>query len=593
MGKSKLSTLGAVRAGARLGAVTSKWERRWFCLTASGELQWHSADGDQTVLEAADSCIVFNALVTSSKDLLETEVGAEINDVSGQYYLLIATATRRLTLRTDSSAERDRWAAHLAEIARPGGLPIKFSDLPKPPTNVSAEPEMIFALAPMHWDSERDGGQMVISAEDFKDMSARHPMLASPSTVSDIYHGLVTNDQTPDAMLSFDRFQCYVSYLTKSQTEAPAFGAIKTSLDLPAEVLLIRTEELVQSTTKNLPVNNGTLYLTDTHLIHQAWDLDLPLNMITLACIKEVKEVAASGLLSLSDTLVLIGVDVLQVRRHEVSGKYHMEDAVQYHNVDYRLQFSVIKDMLLASGGGGGRRGLWLDILSEMVLAHRISKSFDPSLHAASKLPRFVAGTLVQARAIFRTSGFYSRALLTCTNDPEAGKQWVDSASSSIFPVMLSGYGTVEELSPESTSDASVSAELVHATPTVAPTEDSGSNPSLATYQTSPGAEMAPITTAVADKAVQQRKTPNKKLSANAETFKTLFRAPGFHNLCRTAASLVVLFTIFTFNSIPLTTGPSAPDGAHDAFPSQLQILRVSPSLLLSGVLAIAALRRW
>jgi hypothetical protein len=606
LGKSKLSTLGAVRAGVRLGAVTSKWERRWFCLTASGELQWHSADGDQTLVQVADSCIIFNALITSSKDLLETEVGAEINEVSGQYYLLIATATRRLTLRTDSSAERDRWAEHLAAIARPGGQPAKVLDLPKPPSNVSAEPELVFASAPMRWDSERNGGQMVISADNFRDMCARHPTLASPRTVSDIYHGLVTNDQPFDAMLTFDRFECYVNYLAKSQTEAPAFGALKTSLGLPAGVLLIRTEELVQSTTKNLPVNNGTLFLTDTHLIHQAWDSDLPLNIISLACIKEVKEVAASGILSIADTLVLIGVDVLQVRRHEISGKYHMEDAVPYHGVDYRLQFSVIKDMLLASGGGGGRRGLWLDILSEMILAHKISTSFDPSLHAASKLPRFAAGTLVQARAIFRTSGFYSRALLLCTNHPDAGRQWVESVSTSLFPVIPAEGGTVEELSPEIAPGASVSADPVNVMPIEALEESHSSALSLVGHQASPSEQTALAKTAVVDDVTQPKiaaqslnekasRTLDKRMSAKVDNTKAIIYAPGFNDLRRTAASLMVLFVILilsAFTSTPHSVVQSN-HGPPDEFASRLQILRVSPSALFSGILAIVVLRRW
>jgi hypothetical protein len=563
---------------------------------ASGELQWHSADGDEATAEAADSCIVLNALVTSSKALLATEVGAEINETSGQYYLLVATATRRLTLRTDSSAERDRWAAHLAAIAHPGGLPVTISDFPNLPTSIADESELVFALAPMRWASKGNGGQMVVSLEDFRGMCARYPMLACPSTVSEIYHGLVADDQNADAMLTFDRLVRYLGYLAKSQTEAPAFVAMKFSLGLPSDVPLVRIEEIVQSTTKGLPVNNGTLYLTDTHLIHQAWDLELPLNLIPLASIETVEEVVASGILSVSDTLVLIGVDVLQIRRNITSGKYAIEDAVSHHGVGYRLQFSVLKDMLLASGGGGGRRGLWLDLLSEMALAHRVAVSCNPNLHAASKLPRFVAGTLVQARAIFRTSGYYSRDLLICTSHPDAGRRWVESASSSLSPTVIVGKSTcdtTEEL-PHYAPDLSV--------PEVSPggasdlgAPEAGLSPEapLVAHQAAPVTLVAPAAVVVPAAGTEPTRIP---LRAKPDPSKSLRHAPDFHNLCRTAASLVVLFAVFTLPacfSLTLSTIPGICDGASGTSTGLLKVLRVSPATLLLSVLAIAGLRQW
>lgn len=47
------------------------------------------------------------------------------------------------------------------------------------------------------------------------------------------------------------------------------FDAIKTVLRLGANEPLVRTEEMVQSNTANLPISNGTLFLTDRYLLHQ------------------------------------------------------------------------------------------------------------------------------------------------------------------------------------------------------------------------------------------------------------------------------------------------------------------------------------
>lgn len=47
------------------------------------------------------------------------------------------------------------------------------------------------------------------------------------------------------------------------------FDAIKTMLRLGTTEPLVRTEEMVQSNTANLPISNGTLFLTDRYLCHQ------------------------------------------------------------------------------------------------------------------------------------------------------------------------------------------------------------------------------------------------------------------------------------------------------------------------------------
>jgi hypothetical protein len=66
---NKLSKSRAVRAGVRLGAVTAKYERRWFSLMDSGELQWQEGHSDADGA-AKESCTILNAHVTAAKEFL-------------------------------------------------------------------------------------------------------------------------------------------------------------------------------------------------------------------------------------------------------------------------------------------------------------------------------------------------------------------------------------------------------------------------------------------------------------------------------------------------------------------------------------------
>lgn len=67
----------------------------------------------------------------------------------------------------------------------------------------------------------------------------------------------------------------YVKSLAKSLAESPSsFQGLRGTLGLlNGNEPLIRTEELVACTSEQFPISNGTLYLTDRHLIHQAQTL--------------------------------------------------------------------------------------------------------------------------------------------------------------------------------------------------------------------------------------------------------------------------------------------------------------------------------
>lgn len=81
--------------------------------------------------------------------------------------------------------------------------------------------------------------------------------------------------------------------------------------------------------------------------------------MIPLASIKAVEESSSSSLINLKDSLTLVGVDVFEVNlRVECEGD-PMKSVKPQKGVSYRMQFSVLKDMLVSSGEErehGGRR---------------------------------------------------------------------------------------------------------------------------------------------------------------------------------------------------------------------------------------------
>jgi hypothetical protein len=110
----------------------------------------------------------------------------------------------------------------------------------------------------------------------------------------------------------------------------------------------------------------------------------------------------------------VVGVDVYEA---DVDKADPIHSTEPRRNVKYQLQFSRFKDMILSSGeerDQGGRRGLWMDLLKEFLNAYSISKTFiNSSSHpSAPSLPDFVAMNLVHSRAVFRSSGHYSKSLL-------------------------------------------------------------------------------------------------------------------------------------------------------------------------------------
>jgi hypothetical protein len=77
-----------------------------------------------------------------------------------------------------------------------------------------------------------------------------------------------------------------------------------------------------------------------------------------------VEESSSSSLLNLADSVVLVGVDVHAVSlavglSQEAADKDPIAAARPHKGVSYRIQFSVLKDMLVSSGEErehGGRR---------------------------------------------------------------------------------------------------------------------------------------------------------------------------------------------------------------------------------------------
>lgn len=260
---SKMSTKRAVRAGVRFGAVTAKWERRQFLLLDSGKLVWNEVGVSDLVCNGG-SCIILNAHITSEKESLVEEIGDYVEN-SSPYYLLIATATRRLTIRTNSLSDRDHFMATLKEIA------VSKTHADHEITNQVEDAEMMFALTPMYWNvSPKGTSQMVVSRANFRALCERNPSLGDLSIVDVIFDGLIADHSHSVAGLTFDRFLRYVKCLSSRVSEAnAAFDAIKIALHLGQDEPLVRAEDLVQSTTANLLISNGTLFLTHRYLIHQ------------------------------------------------------------------------------------------------------------------------------------------------------------------------------------------------------------------------------------------------------------------------------------------------------------------------------------
>jgi hypothetical protein len=270
MPTSKISATSAARLGVKYGAVAPKYEKFWVCLLASGELQWNGLDDADAIIPDGESCIILNAFPTCEKKILLEEVGEFDEDIA-PFYLLVATSTRRLTLRTHSRIERDSWMEHLRSVVH------DVSRLPLPaPCSLVDDSEMVFALAPMRWSINLKGhGQMVISRESFRTLSERYHILSDGLTVDRVFDGLVADHSHAEEGLTFDRFLRFTRGLSKSSS-SDGFDAIKNVLDGGAtassglgDAVLIRVEELVQCTTATFPIANGTLYLTDRYLLHQ------------------------------------------------------------------------------------------------------------------------------------------------------------------------------------------------------------------------------------------------------------------------------------------------------------------------------------
>ncbi len=83
-------------------------------LCSNGELRWYGVD--ETEGTTGDSCTIMNAFISPLKSSLFEEIG-DFNEDVAPFYIFIGTATRRITLRTDSNAERDRWIAHLSAVS--------------------------------------------------------------------------------------------------------------------------------------------------------------------------------------------------------------------------------------------------------------------------------------------------------------------------------------------------------------------------------------------------------------------------------------------------------------------------------------------
>jgi hypothetical protein len=118
-----------------------------------------------------------------------------------------------------------------------------------------------------HVNSKGHGG-MAISRSSFRSLCEHYDLLSDSLTVESIYDGLVADAE----VLSYERFHRYVKSLAKGLATdfPPGFQVLRGTLGLHSgNEPLIRTEELVACTSEQFPLSNGTLYLTDRHLIHQ------------------------------------------------------------------------------------------------------------------------------------------------------------------------------------------------------------------------------------------------------------------------------------------------------------------------------------
>jgi hypothetical protein len=238
--------------------VTAKWERRCFYLKKSGELMWREVGSSDNTF---GSCLILNAHVSAEKVSLVEEIGDYLES-SPPYYLLIATATRRLTIRTESLSDRDHFMAQLKKVA------TSKTHRDHQLKHIAEDAEILFALAPMYWQViPKAASQMAVSRASFKALCERNPILGDQLIVDIVYDGLVADHA--ELGLSFDRFLRYVKCLSSRSETNSAFDAIKLALHLDKDEPLVRTEDLVQSTTPNLLLSNGTLFLTHRYLIHQ------------------------------------------------------------------------------------------------------------------------------------------------------------------------------------------------------------------------------------------------------------------------------------------------------------------------------------
>jgi len=577
IGTSKISATSAARLSVKYGAVAPKYEKNWVCLFDSGELQWNAIDDAEVVHSVGESCLVVNAFPTCEKKFLVEEVGEYDEDTAPYFYLLIATATRRLTLRTVSRTERDHWMGCLCKVVRDvAGLP-----LPSPDVSLVASAEMIFALAPMRWSiSLRGRGQMTISRASFQVICERYDILAHSLTVDRVYDGLVTDHGHADEGLSFDRFLRYTRGLSKCSS-SDGFDAIKNIFGgALSDALLVRTEELVQCKTANFSIANGTLYLTENFLLHQAWNLE-KINVVPIASVKGVVEACGEGLLlQLSDSLVLMGADVYEIDTASFGAGLNnpLESSSLHKNIAYKIQFSVLKDMLVSSSKEseqGGRRGLWLDLLTEMVGAHHMSKQIGSreSRPGTSKLPTFAALNLVRSRAIFRASGCFSKDLFLCSSESPAALNIVELFSKS-NPEDIQALANSVSLEARSSSFSQGGCQTVlqDAQQNVVVNEKAATEPSK---------ELA--TEFSGNKAIDQLmpdNPPKKKILKMPAPVHAVHSRSGFTQWRRTALSLL------GFSATLLLTAPRAGHGEQAAAGTGV-VLQLSP---VAAFFSIAAM---
>lgn len=301
--------------------------------------------------------------------------------------------------------------------------------------------------------------------------------------------------------------------------------------------------------------------------------------MVPIASVQGVEEACGEGLLQLSDSLVLLGANVHELNTASLAEGFNPSTSPpQHQNIPYRIQFSVLKDMLVSSSKEseqGGRRGLWLDLLTEMIRAHRVSADMQSQDNrpGAKTLPMFAAMNLVRSRAIFRASGHFSKDLFLCSSTDVAAKQIVDDLSKS--DPEIDRPSDVETFSAKQLSSPSEEPPKINVAHS---TEGSAQD-----FLPKPQSTLALASTLVEPSVISP---PNRSYTFKEQPGEVLVSSdlPTGHSEWRRAAlSLLFLFVSMTF--MTSTTNQETDPASHAT------VLQLSPTFALLSMAGIFSLR--